>query len=131
MQRREDIVDHGIAIALQCLPRTATYMQCTNKVVQKQQRMVRARLLLLEHIHARRKDLPRRQGLIERLFIDDTPAGCIDEDQIPIGFGEDCRIEHVLRAVRQRDMDTDKIDTCNQLRNRLDFMEAKVLACFC
>ncbi len=114
MQRREDIVDYGIAIALQCLSRAAAYMQCTNKVVQRQQRMVRARWLLFEHIHARRKDLPRRQGLIERLFIDDTTAGCIDEDQIPIGFGEDCRIEHVLRAVRQRNMDADKINCRDQ-----------------
>jgi len=44
----------------------------------------------------------------------ETTAGCIDEDQIPIGFGEDCRIEHVLRAVRQRDMDADKINCRDQ-----------------
>lgn len=123
MQRREDIVDHSIAIALQCLSRAAAYMQCTNKVVQRQQRMVRARWLPFKHIHARRKDLPRGQRLIERLFIDDTTAGRVDEDQVWIGLGKDSGIEHVLRALRQRDVDADKVHRGDQRLDRLDLLK--------
>ena len=82
------------------------------------ERVITRRGLVHEHVARRGADLPRGEGDIEIVLVDDAAARSIDEQQVRIRGGKHRRVDEIARLVAERDAHVHEVRTAEELRQR-------------
>ena len=88
------------------------------------ERVITRRGLVHEHVARRGADLPRGEGDIEIVLVDDAAARGVDEQQVRIRRGEHRRVDEVARGIAERDAHVHEVRTAEELRQGVDLFIA-------
>ena len=99
-------------------------MEGRDEVIQMDERVITRRGLVHEHVARRGADLPRGEGDIEIVLVDDAAARGVDEQQVRIRRGEHRRVDEVARGIAERDAHVHEVRAAEELRQGVDLFIA-------
>ena len=88
------------------------------------ERVIARRRLVLEHITRRSADLPRCEGNVEIVLVDDAAARGVDEQQLRIRRGKHRRVDEAARGIAERDAHVHEVGAAKELLQCFDLLVA-------